>query len=126
MVAGGCGRARASRAAFPFRIDVEVFHWHERGLRAHRCLARDKLQRHGLVERRDALQDFLKQRDIGSAVYYPLPLHLQPCFAYLAYQPGRLPVTEAAASQVLSLPVYPELSRAQLDWVVESIRAFYG
>ena len=78
------------------------------------------------VERRDALQQFLKERDIGSAVYYPLPLHLQPCFAYLGYQPGRLPVTEDAASQVLSLPIYPELSRAQLDWVVESIRAFYA
>ena len=78
------------------------------------------------VERRDALQNFLKERDIGSAVYYPLPLHLQPCFAYLGYQPGRLPVTEEAAAQVLSLPIYPELSRAQLDWVVESIRAFYA
>jgi dTDP-4-amino-4,6-dideoxygalactose transaminase len=78
------------------------------------------------VERRDALQSFLKERDIGSAVYYPLPLHLQPCFAYLGYKPGRLPVTEEAASQVLSLPIYPELSRAQLDWVVESIRAFYA
>jgi len=78
------------------------------------------------VERRDALQRFLKERDIGSAVYYPLPLHLQPCFAHLGYKPGRLPVTEEAASQVLSLPIYPELSRAQLDWVVESIRAFYA
>jgi dTDP-4-amino-4,6-dideoxygalactose transaminase len=78
------------------------------------------------VERRDALQRYLKERDIGSAVYYPLPLHLQPCFAYLGYRPGRLPVTEEAASQVLSLPIYPELSRAQLDWVVESIRAFYA
>ena len=78
------------------------------------------------VERRDALQNFLKERDIGSAVYYPLPLHLQPCFAHLGYTPGRLPVTEAAAAQVLSLPIYPELSRAQLDWVIESIRAFYA
>jgi dTDP-4-amino-4,6-dideoxygalactose transaminase len=78
------------------------------------------------VERRDALQNFLKEREIGSAVYYPLPLHLQPCFASLGYKPGRLPVTEAASSQVLSLPIYPELSRAQLDWVVESIRAFYA
>jgi dTDP-4-amino-4,6-dideoxygalactose transaminase len=78
------------------------------------------------VERRDALQNFLKEREIGSAVYYPLPLHLQPCFASLGYKPGRLPVTEAASSQVLSLPIYPELSRAQLDWVVVSIRAFYA
>jgi len=78
------------------------------------------------VERRDELQAFLKEREIGSAVYYPLPLHLQPCFAHLGYQRGRLPVTEAAADQVLSLPIYPELSRAQQDWVIESIRAFYA
>lgn len=78
------------------------------------------------VERRDALQAFLREREIGSAVYYPLPLHLQPCFTHLGYVRGRLPVTEAAADQVLSLPVYPELSRAQQDWVIESIRAFYA
>jgi dTDP-4-amino-4,6-dideoxygalactose transaminase len=78
------------------------------------------------VERRDALHTFLKEREIGSAVYYPLPLHLQPCFSYLGYKPGRLPVTEGAADQVLSLPIYPELSRAQQDWVIESIRAFYA
>ena len=77
-------------------------------------------------ERRDALQAFLKEREIGSAVYYPLPLHLQPCFAHLGYERGRLPVTEAATDQVLSLPIYPELSRAQQDWVIESIRAFYA
>jgi dTDP-4-amino-4,6-dideoxygalactose transaminase len=78
------------------------------------------------VERRDGLQNFLKEREIGSAVYYPLPLHLQPCFAHLGYTAGRLPVTEAAAGQVLSLPIYPELSRAQQDWVIESIREFYA
>jgi dTDP-4-amino-4,6-dideoxygalactose transaminase len=78
------------------------------------------------AERRDALQAFLKEREIGSAVYYPLPLHLQPCFAHLGYRRGRLPVTEAAVDQVLSLPIYPELTRTQLDWVIESIRAFYA
>ena len=78
------------------------------------------------VERREALQSFLKEREIGSAVYYPLPLHLQPCFSYLGYKSGRLPVTEAAASQVLSLPIYPELSTAQQDWVIQSIRDFYA
>lgn len=76
------------------------------------------------VERRDDLQAFLKGRDIGTAVYYPLALHLQPCFAHLGYRPGALPVTEQAMADVLSLPVYPELTTAQLDWVVESIRAF--
>ena len=78
------------------------------------------------VARRDDLQAHLKARGVGSAVYYPLPLHLQPCFAYLGYQPGSCPVAEQAAHEVLSLPVYPELTESQRDEVVESVRSFYG
>lgn len=78
------------------------------------------------AERRDALQAFLKERGIGTAVYYPLPLHLQPCFVYLGYQAGSCPEAERAAGEVLSLPVYPELTRAQLDEVAGAVRAFYG
>jgi len=78
------------------------------------------------VERRDALQAYLKDRGIGTAIYYPLPLHLQPCFAYLGYKTGAFPESERAAAEVLSLPIYPELTRAQLDEVVGAIRAFYG
>jgi len=78
------------------------------------------------VERRDELQAHLKGRDIGSAVYYPLALHLQPCFAHLGYREGALPVTERAMAEVLSLPVYPELSGEQRGWVIESIRDFYA
>lgn len=78
------------------------------------------------VERRDALQAWLRERDVGSAIYYPLPLHLQPCFAYLGYQRGRLPETERAMDEVLSLPVYPELGDDQQDWVIESIRDFFA
>ena len=77
------------------------------------------------VERRDELQAFLKQRGIGSAIYYPVPLHLQPCFRHLGYRPGRFPETERACGEVLSLPVYPELTEAQLDCVVQTIREFY-
>jgi dTDP-4-amino-4,6-dideoxygalactose transaminase len=77
------------------------------------------------VERRDALQAFLRERGIGTAVYYPLALHLQPCFASLGYRRGALPATETAMEQVLSLPIFPELSEAQQDWVIESIRAFF-
>jgi dTDP-4-amino-4,6-dideoxygalactose transaminase len=77
------------------------------------------------VERRDALQAHLKAQGIGSAVYYPVPLHLQACFAYLGYKPGQLPVSEQAAHEVLSLPVYPELTKAQLDHVIGTIRGFY-
>lgn len=78
------------------------------------------------VEGRDELQAHLKAREIGSAVYYPLALHLQPCFAYLGYQRGALPVTERAMDEVLSLPVYPELSEDQRAWVAGAIHEFYA
>ncbi len=77
------------------------------------------------AERRDALQAHLKAQGIGNAVYYPIPLHRQDCFAHLGYREGSLPVAERAVREVLSLPIYPELPGAQLDRVVETIRAFY-
>jgi dTDP-4-amino-4,6-dideoxygalactose transaminase len=78
------------------------------------------------VERRDDLQAHLKARGIGHAVYYPLALHLQPCFAHLGYRRGALPVTEAATESVISLPIYPELTAQQQDAVIEAVRAFYA
>jgi dTDP-4-amino-4,6-dideoxygalactose transaminase len=59
-------------------------------------------------------------------VYYPLPLHLQPCFAYLGYAEGACPESERASREVVSLPVFPELTREQLDEVARTVRAFYG
>ena len=78
------------------------------------------------AERRDDLRAFLQQRNIGSMIYYPVALHLQPCFADLGYRMGSLPVTEQAMKDVISLPVYPELTDAQQDEVVGAIREFYG
>ncbi|MGH7664860.1 MAG: DegT/DnrJ/EryC1/StrS family aminotransferase [Gemmatimonadaceae bacterium] len=78
------------------------------------------------ADRRDALQAHLAARGIGCAVYYPLPLHRQPCFAYLGYEEGRCPEAERAAREVISLPVYPELDRSAQDEVTDSIREFYG
>jgi dTDP-4-amino-4,6-dideoxygalactose transaminase len=75
---------------------------------------------------RDQLQQFLAERKIGSAVYYPIPLHLQKCFAPLGYMPGSLPVCEQAAEEVLSLPVFPEMTRDEQDRVIEAIAAFCG
>jgi dTDP-4-amino-4,6-dideoxygalactose transaminase len=78
------------------------------------------------AERRDGLLAHLKAQGIGCAVYYPTPLHLQPCFAPLGYRLGSLPVTEAAMTSVLSLPIYPELTEAQQGRVVDAIRGFFA
>ena len=75
--------------------------------------------------RRDALREHLSDGGIGSNVYYPLPLHLQPCFAELGGAEGDLPVSERLAQEVLSLPMYPEMTEGQVDEVVSRIRAFH-
>jgi dTDP-4-amino-4,6-dideoxygalactose transaminase len=76
------------------------------------------------IEQRDALQKFLSERKIGSTVYYPYPLHLQPLYAPLGHRAGDFPHAERAAEEVLSLPMYPELSKEQITRVVESIAEF--
>jgi dTDP-4-amino-4,6-dideoxygalactose transaminase len=76
--------------------------------------------------RRDALRARLTEAGIGTEIYYPVPLHLQECFADLGYKRGDLPVSEEAAGQVLALPVYPQLSSEQIEYVADTIRAFYS
>ena len=75
--------------------------------------------------RRDELREFLTARKIGTEIYYPLPLHLQPCFLYLGYREGDFPEAERAAKEVLALPMFPELSEDEQRWVVTSIADFY-
>ncbi len=78
------------------------------------------------AQRRDELRKFLADRKIGSEIYYPLPLHLQPVFSYLGLKAGDMPVAEQAAQEVLALPMFPELTEAEIRCVVEGIAEFYS
>ncbi len=78
------------------------------------------------AERRDDLKDHLDERGIGSGVYYPLPLHRQPCFTDLGYGEGDFFEAERAASEALSLPLFPELAVAEQEQVVAAVREFYA
>ncbi len=78
------------------------------------------------VQQRDELQKYLGEAGVGSAIYYPLCMHEQKCFSYLGNKAGDFPVAEQAAAEVLSIPIYPELTEAQLGHVVETIKAFYA
>jgi dTDP-4-amino-4,6-dideoxygalactose transaminase len=78
------------------------------------------------AQRRDQLRQFLGDKKIGTEIYYPIPLHLQPVFVYLGYGEGDLPEAERAAQEVLALPMFPELRQDEQQWVVESIAEFYS
>ena len=77
------------------------------------------------VPERDQLRAYLLTQGVGTEVYYPVPLHLQPCFRGLSHGTGSFPAAESAAREVLAIPIYGELSEAQQAWVVEAIRVFF-
>ncbi len=78
------------------------------------------------AENRDSLMKFLSEKEIGTAIYYPVPFHLQPCFSNLGYKKGDFPNSEAAADRTLALPIYPELPQDQQNYVIESIKEYYN
>ncbi len=78
------------------------------------------------VPERDKLQKFLAENNIGSAIFYPKPLHLQECFSDLGYRPGDFPIAERLCDEVLSLPIYPELVPDQIEYIAKTVLRFYG
>jgi dTDP-4-amino-4,6-dideoxygalactose transaminase len=77
------------------------------------------------VPDRDRLRAYLGQQGVGTEIYYPVPLHMQQCFAYLSHKPGDCPQSALAAAETLALPIYPELEERQLQYVVDTIAGFY-
>lgn len=78
------------------------------------------------IKERDRLQAHLRERGIGTSIFYPLPLHLQQCFSYIGHKKGDFPVSERVSREVLALPIYPELSEEKQDCVVSCISEFYA
>lgn len=125
-------------AARRAKADVYRAEFERRGLTAKIQLPPEPYREYGLANhhiyhqyvirtpQRDALLEHLQAREIGSAIYYPLGLHQQDCFAYLGYKEGDLPETERAARDTLALPIFPELSQPQQEYVAEAIEEFFA
>lgn len=78
-----------------------------------------------LAQKRDELAAYLKENGIGTSIYYPIPLHLQKCFSYLNYKKGDFPVAERVSTEILALPIYPEITEDEVDFVCQTIKKFY-
>lgn len=78
------------------------------------------------AENRDGLAEYLKSKGVATSIYYPKPLHLQKCFEYLGYKEGQFPVTEKMCKQILALPIYPELTNEEVQYICECIKEFYN
>lgn len=78
-----------------------------------------------LVENRDGLAEYLKNNEIGYSIYYPMPLHMQKCFEYLGYKKGDFPIAERVSEKIIALPIYPEITTEEVEFVCETIKKFY-
>lgn len=78
------------------------------------------------AENRDGLAEHLKSKGVATSIYYPKPLHLQKCFEYLGYKEGQFPVTEKMCKQILALPIYPELTNEEVEYICACIKEFYN
>ena len=78
------------------------------------------------LSERDSLVKRLQEKGIEVSIFYPTPLHLQKCFSHLGYKGGDLPVCESVCNRVLSLPLYPDLTRAEQDYIISQIKSFFG
>jgi UDP-2-acetamido-2-deoxy-ribo-hexuluronate aminotransferase len=78
-----------------------------------------------LCEKRDDLSKYLKENGVGNSIYYPMPLHLQKCFEYLGYKKGDFPVAEKVSNEVLALPIFPEITSDEVEYVCKTILDFY-
>jgi dTDP-4-amino-4,6-dideoxygalactose transaminase len=76
------------------------------------------------VQKRDGLKEFLTKNNVGNEIYYPVPFHLQECFSYLGHKKGNFPISEGLADTTLALPVFPELAKEQIEYVVQKINEF--
>jgi dTDP-4-amino-4,6-dideoxygalactose transaminase len=122
--------AQAARQAVAARYDAALggisdLHIPARDLRSSHVFHQYTLRIEG-DGRRDALQQYLKQRGVPSAIYYPLPVQQQPAYEYLGYQPIDFPVAERLCRQVLSLPVHPGITVAQQGYIVDCLQSFFA
>jgi dTDP-4-amino-4,6-dideoxygalactose transaminase len=78
-----------------------------------------------LAEKRDELADYMKKNEVQYSIYYPMPLHLQKCFSYLGYKKGDFPVAEKVSENIIALPIYPEITEEEVDFVCQTIKNFY-
>ena len=115
-------RAEFTRAGLTDHITLPAEPYRDSGLTNHHVYHQYVIR----TPTRDALREHLSKREIETAIYYPLGLHEQKCFAYLGYKKGDFPETERAADETLALPIYPEISREAQQYVVNAVVEFFG